>query len=277
MLRPARFSLPNGIATDGERFSARASNLRSRRGRSRFLMRATVQRAAAANQPRIVGPLALARRICRRTGQDRRLSWGLFPFSVSQRRCAIRVCRTPDNPASTLREPLEADRCRPDSSIAFASPRPCGFSPDLRAVTSATWCDHRIACQLVAHRPLAAAEHSPERSFAFVRRSSSADRHESAPPGVPLALRTQRSWDFTLRSFAPAGQFRQRIVRTGEGPPVVSPHWHIHLDDFVRGIGRSLESFSTLSRPHSLRPIRMWRVRFLGFDPSAPAVRRPCR
>jgi hypothetical protein len=88
MLRPARFSLPNGIATDGERFSARASNLRSRRARFRFLVRATVQRAAAANQPRIVGPLALARRTNRRTGQDRRLSWGMFPFSVFQRRCA---------------------------------------------------------------------------------------------------------------------------------------------------------------------------------------------
>lgn len=147
-----------------------------------------------------------------------------FPSASSSGAALIRACRTPDNPASTFRGPLEADRCKPDSSSPIDPPRPCGFSPDLRAVTSATWCDHRIACQLVAHRPLAAAEHSPERSFAFVRRSSSADRHESAPPGVPLALRTQRSWDFTLRSFAPAGQFRQRIVRTGEGPPVVCPH-----------------------------------------------------
>jgi hypothetical protein len=127
---------------------------------------------------------------------------------------------------------------------------------------------HRLP--LLAFRwPPAAAKHSPARSLS--RRSSFA-AGGSAPPGVPCCTRTQRSWDFTLRSFAPAGQFGS-VSSAPPRPTCRSPD--VHPPRLFSS--RSPAAFSDLlpSRHATpLRPIRMRRVRFLGFDPSVPAVRR---
>jgi len=81
-----------------------------------------------------------------------------------------------------------------------------------------------------------------------------------------LGLLDQRSWDSTLRSFAPAGQFRNVFGCGGPRDVCLShpPRW-----------------FWSRHRPpelvkNRLRPIRMCKVRLLGVDPSgqpSPACR----
>lgn len=144
-----------------------------------------------------------------RTGQDRRLSWG---FGSLQRLPA--VLRYPEL-ASLRTMPLRrcdgsgADRCEPDS--------PAQCHPLVLAVfrlTSRTlashWCVHRRDCHI---RPCVARRerHSPAHSVLCPAFQSS--RRGFAPPGR-LEFRYSQAGNApgipALRSFVPAGQFRER-------------------------------------------------------------------
>lgn len=204
MLRPARFSLPSRIATDGERirpclepaivpavFDSVARHLR---------------RAAADDHSRIVGPLVLARRICCRTGQDRRLSWGLVPFSVFRRRCAGSDVPHPNDPTSTFGG-READRCETDSSAFIESATSLWFfawpmEPDERELVSSP---HRLSISKASiGRPPRRdiRRHVPRCWPAYQSR----DRGKSAPLGVPSLA------DPALMGFHPSQLFSGRTV-----------------------------------------------------------------
>lgn len=88
-------------------------------------------------------------------------------------------------------------------------------------------------------------------------------------------MRTQRSWDFTLRSFSPAGQFRHLRFRMAGGPRVVHPSSAISCTfasiilSRYRPLANLLSTFQTCD--FNLGPIGICRVRLLGFNPSVPA------
>lgn len=119
----------------------RATGLRSR---AAVRSRATVRRTAVRNHPGSSAGLNSpgSGDMCRRTGQARRLSWGFVPFSVFGRRCAIRTCRVRTIPLRRSAEARGNTGVSPAPRIV-ASFRPCGFSPDQPAVTSANWRVHR--------------------------------------------------------------------------------------------------------------------------------------
>lgn len=140
-LHPAHDSHPRGIATDGERFTARATNLRLS---AAVWMRATVRLAAANDSPRIVGLLPLApscdtcaARSDRRSQDASPGAW--FPSAFAGGAAPARDCHVPSDPASTFPASGGPVGVRPIPPRRIAG-RPCGFSPDQRALTSrAIW------------------------------------------------------------------------------------------------------------------------------------------
>jgi hypothetical protein len=160
-----------------------------------------------------------------RTGQSRRLSWGLFPFSVFGRRCAVRGCHRPERSRSGV---ADGRSRRPNCVQSKPNPRvpsahSYGFPPGVTG--SDVWFPSAFACSPPA------AGHSPERPF---------------QPGVPvLARQVCAAWP-ALHSAgsAPGIQPFAALLRPDSSATSSAAKAHltfacrILLDDFSRGIGR---------------------------------------
>jgi hypothetical protein len=184
---------------------------------------ATVQHNVAAGHPdRRPACARPSRTLATRTGQGRRLSWGLFPFSVIRRRCAVRGCHYPGRSrcgvaAGRGRRPNFAQSSR---IPAFPSAHSCGFPPGVTG--SDVWFPSSFACSPPA------VGHSPERPF---------------QPGVPVLMRqvcaAWVSWTSAHGIQPFAALLRPDSSATSSATEAhVSSACRIHLDDFGRGIGR---------------------------------------
>lgn len=162
---------------------------------------------------RIVGPLVLVRAALQRHGQAKAgASHGArFPSASSGGAALSGDAIFPDDPATVLRRTEAVG----STSVSRAE------SPRFHPLTPAVF---RLAYQVVTFCPVIFRLFAARRG-AFAGASLSARRSSPRAAGLRrlagFFFRRQRSWDSTLRSFAPAGQFRD-VFRRG-GPRVVLP------------------------------------------------------